>query len=913
MPSPVWMQKAGQQGAEGSNRLAGRTATRVPVLAAWKSRTSRSQLIVWLYASGFLVAAMIVVGTALMLASLRDRHLTDIKRELQNLALALAEQMDRSFNAAELVQKSLSEPLESLHLTTTADFEQRVSGHDVHLTLRDKISGLPYISALTFFSAEGKLLNSSRPWPIPNVYVTDREYYIALMRDPELTTFIGRPVLNRVLDDWSIHVARKIRGSGDILLGFVLVTMQLQYFEEAFGAIALFPGSSITLQRNDGVLVARYPPIAATVGQTFTAFLAALAHTDRATIRLVSQIDAKERIVTARRLAHYPLFITVGVEVNAALAPWRAAGLSVLAAAGALMIVIGAIIFTGGHRVAARLRGQNLQFDTALNNMTQGLVMFDAGERLVVCNNQYIDMYHLSRDIVKPGCTLRALLAHRAELDSRRRDPVLYRTELLAMMSLGKQSNLVVETADGREIAVASQPMPNGGWVVTHEDITERRKAEAKISHMAMHDALTNLPNRRRFQELVEDRLARLSRGQIFAVLCLDLDGFKRVNDTLGHIFGDKLLQQVAMRMSGCLGEGDCIARLGGDEFAILQGNIEEPNDAITLAERVFEATGGAFDLDGQQVVIGVSVGISIAPTDSTDPQHLVDNADMALFRAKADGRGTYRFFEPAIDALMLARRALEFDLRKALGNGEFELYYQPFVNLERREISGFEALIRWNHPERGLVAPLEFIPLAEQTALIVPIGEWVLREACREAAKWPKQISVAVNLSPVQFKMRNLPQLVMSALAQSGLPAQRLELEITESVLLVDNESTLEILHQLRRLGVRISMDDFGIGYSSLSYLQSFPFDKIKIDRSFVRNLASSVDSKAIVRAVAGLGSSLGMTTTGEGVETQEELDYLAAQGCTEAQGYYFGKPSPARGVHEMLSKQPAYAKAVA
>jgi diguanylate cyclase (GGDEF)-like protein len=455
--------------------------------------------------------------------------------------------------------------------------------------------------------------------------------------------------------------------------------------------------------------------------------------------------------------------------------------------------------------------------------------------------------------------------------------------------------------------------MSNGGWVITHEDITERRKAEAKISHMALHDALTNLPNRIFFHEQMKNRLAHLSRDQKFAVLYLDLDRFKTVNDTLGHHYGDKLLRQVAERMSGCLREGDSIARLGGDEFAILQGSVKQPNDAITLASRLIEIAGAPFDLDGHQVVIGVSIGIAIAPTDATDADQLLKNADMALYRAKADGRGAYRFFEAEMDALMQARRALELDLRKALVNGEFELYYQPLVNLKMEDISGFEALIRWNHPARGLVAPLEFIPMAEETALIVPIGEWVLRQACAEAMKWPDHITIAVNLSPAQFKMRNLAQMVMSALAQSGLAASRLELEITESVLLMDNESTLETLHQLRNLGVRISMDDFGTGYSSLSYLRSFPFDKIKIDRSFIHDLATNADSKAIIRAVTGLGSSLGITTTGEGVETHEELEYLKREGCTEAQGYFFSKPKPAREVLKLLSRHGVIAKAVA
>jgi diguanylate cyclase (GGDEF)-like protein len=550
--------------------------------------------------------------------------------------------------------------------------------------------------------------------------------------------------------------------------------------------------------------------------------------------------------------------------------------------------------------------------DAALNNMSQGLVMFDATWKLVVCNNRYIEMYGLSRDIVKPGCTLRELLKHRAGRGQLRHDPDQYGVELLTKLTSRKTANLVVGTTDGREISIASRPMPNGGWVITHEDITERRKAEAKISHMALHDALTNLPNRLFFHEQMENRLAHLPRDQKFAILCLDLDRFKSVNDTLGHPYGDKLLRQVAERMRGCLREGDSIARLGGDEFAILQG-LKQPDDATVLAARLIEAASAPFEFDGHQAVIGVSIGIAIAPTDAADADQLLKSADMALYRAKAEGRGTYHFFASEMDALMQARRALELDLRKALADGEFELYYQPLVNLKKQEISGFEALIRWNHPERGLVAPLEFIPLAEETGLIVPIGEWVLRQACGEAVKWPEHITIAVNLSPAQFKMRNLYQMVTSSLEQSGLAARRLELEITESVLLVNSESTLEILHQLRNLGVRISMDDFGTGYSSLSYLRSFPFDKIKIDRSFVHNLASNRDSMAIIRAVTGLSSSLGMTTTGEGVETQEELEYLKREGCTEAQGYFFSKPKPAREVLNMISKQLVSVKAAA
>jgi diguanylate cyclase (GGDEF)-like protein len=455
--------------------------------------------------------------------------------------------------------------------------------------------------------------------------------------------------------------------------------------------------------------------------------------------------------------------------------------------------------------------------------------------------------------------------------------------------------------------------MVAGGWVATHEDITERRRAEAKISHMARHDELTGLPNRRWLFEQIESRLAHLQRDQGFAVLCIDLDRFKTVNEALGRVACDKCLQEVAARLLACRSDGDAVARIGGDEFAIIIGDVTKATAVTTFAARVVETVSAPLDLDGHQVVVGASIGIALAPTDASDANQLLKSGDMALSRAKADGRGTYRFFEPKMDALMQARRMLMLDLRKALVDGELELYYQPLVNLATAEISGFEALLRWNHPARGLVSPLEFISLAEETMLIVPMGEWVIRQACREAARWPNHIRVAVNVSPVQFAKSNLAEVVTSALAWAGLPAARLELEITESVLLLDSDATLATLHQLRKMGVRISMDDFGTGYSSLSYLRSFPFDKIKIDRSFVHDAPSNEDSKAIIRAVIGLGASLAMTTTGEGVETREELDYLKREGCVEAQGYLFSEPRPAAEVYKMLARRTVLARSVA
>jgi diguanylate cyclase (GGDEF)-like protein len=414
---------------------------------------------------------------------------------------------------------------------------------------------------------------------------------------------------------------------------------------------------------------------------------------------------------------------------------------------------------------------------------------------------------------------------------------------------------------------------------------------------------LTDLPNRVLFQKSLSEALARRSRkGDSLAVHFVDLDRFKTVNDTLGHPLGDALLKIAAERLRGCVREGDTVARLGGDEFAVVQTGLDDANGATRLAARIVEAMSAPFDLQGHQVVIGASVGVSLAPTDGDEADELLKKADMALYRAKADGRGAYHFFERAMDEQLQARRALELDLRRAVQAGEFELVYQPLYHLGDERVTGCEALLRWRHPERGTVSPADFIPLAEEIGLIVPLGEWVLRHACAEAANWPDHVRLAVNLSPAQFRDRGLVGTVVSALASSGLPAQRLELEITESVLLQDSAANMTMLHDLKALGVRISMDDFGTGYSSLSYLRSFPFDKIKIDQTFVRDILHDSDALAIIRAVLDLGASMGVTTTAEGVETLEQLNALRGQGCAEIQGYFISRPAPASEIARML-----------
>jgi diguanylate cyclase (GGDEF)-like protein/PAS domain S-box-containing protein len=437
-------------------------------------------------------------------------------------------------------------------------------------------------------------------------------------------------------------------------------------------------------------------------------------------------------------------------------------------------------------------------------------------------------------------------------------------------------------------------------------DITERKRAEARIAFLAQHDGLTGLPNRNLLRQQMDDILAHTRRSaEKVAVLVLGLDNFKAVNDALGHSVGDKLLRAVAKRLRSTLREGDTLARLNSDEFAMIQSGLTRPEDAVLLARRLMEAIGEPFLLDGHSAVIGATIGIAMAPGDGDDSETLLKNADMALSRAKTDCRGTFSFFEAAMDARAQTRRKIEMELRDAIQGDRLQPYYQPLIDLSAGRITGFEALVRWPHPERGMVSPAEFIPVAEETGLINAVGGLMLRRACKDAVTWPDDVRVAVNLSPLQFRTGNLLSIVMDALKQSGLPAKRLELEITETLLLEKSSQVLATLHALRALGVRISMDDFGTGYSSLSYLRSFPFDKIKIDQSFVRDLGANREAQAIIRSIVSLGKGLGVTITAEGVETEAELSCLRAEGCHEGQGFLFSRARPNDEIVQLLRAQ--------
>ncbi len=530
---------------------------------------------------------------------------------------------------------------------------------------------------------------------------------------------------------------------------------------------------------------------------------------------------------------------------------------------------------------------------SALDHMSQGLCLYDSQQRLVLCNSQFRDMYQLTNEQVRPGTSLEQICRYRIQNGIfGEQHPEAYIQERTAPVY--ESSNRTQKLSDGRTILIRRRITHDGGWLTTHEDVTEQCLAEARITYMATHDALTGLANRTLLMQKLKDVLPRVKRGEKVALLWLDLDHFKNVNDAFGHPIGDSLLCEVSRRISAAVRDTDTAARLSGDEFAVLQVQVQEPADCAALARRLISVVSDPYLIEGNLIMVGVSIGIALTSEADCEPEQLMKSADLALYRAKSDGRGTYRYFAAEMDASMQARREMESELRAALVKEEFELYYQPIMNLKLMQPCGFEALLRWNHPKRGVVPPNDFIPIAEETGLIMPITEWVIRTACREAQSWSRPLRVAVNVSAVHFRYGDPALSIRNSLQDTGLTPSRLEVEITESLLLDNSNSVLDKLMSLKELGVRISMDDFGTGFSSLSYLVDFPFDKIKIDRSFVKGLPSEKSSLAILRSIAGLGTSLGMATTAEGVETREQLDVAIKEGCTEVQGYYFSRPQP-------------------
>jgi len=1254
---------------------------------------------------------LIVVGSAALITyNLRHRALVENEQSLSNSALIIAKQIAQTFTAVEAVQKGFYEDLSRLPTVNEETIENDLGRLDVHLKLRDKAVGVPFVDSLEIFNAHGRLINFSRHWPSPDVNVADQDFFVALKDDPGLASYLGGP-MREGSGGWVSHLARRIAGPNGEFLGVISASLNLRYLQNYFGEITSSPDSSFALFRTDGTLLARYPGDHIEIGRRFTnaISLRLVDHSDHGAGVSEGVIDGYYRMVAAYRVTGYPLVASATKTTNAILANWESTARYIAAAAAFVIAIIAAFAFLflrlfGNYQAleearnqrkrAEQLREQSLRFDVALNNMSQGLVMFDASSRLVVSNTRFIEIYDLSPDVVKPGLTLLDLLKHRKERGSFGGDPDEYYAKLLKQIAKRTLTKQNVPTPAGRIIQIVNQPMPDGGWVATHDDITEKIQAESEIkrqeeqlnaaldnisqgvcmfdtsrrlivcnkkyadiyglteeqtkpgtpietileyriasgnapedhdayirdrlnevalnrpyqtvnrlrdgrfvsvvhqpmgngggvathedvtearqreesfrllfennpapmwvldreslrflavnaaavahygytreqfmtmtvpdlrpaddrerfrgflhslahdqfnenigkhitadgseidiavysralnyngcsarlavihditktkkteaelrrtkifldaviehvpvpivvrdvegtgadvqgsrftlfnrayeeltgdsrtrligktaheifptqradmivrsdnealqtgrvvstpehrietvgngqrlvkaskiairdesgeskylltvldditeqrrieehiSYLAHNDSLTGLPNRASFLDHLNGTLDHAAKaGEQFAVMCLDLDRFKEANDVYGHLVGDGLLREAARRLQAAADDA-FIARIGGDEFMLVVSDETPETTAAELGDRLIEAFSRNFEVDGHQIQVGLSIGVAVFPTDGTHAKTLIANADAALYQAQSEVRASVRFFEEKLGSRLRERRELQTDLRKALEGDGLSLHYQPQKTIAGGKIVGLEALARWNCPKRGMVSPEIFIPIAEQSSQIITLGEWILREACREAASWQEPLRVAVNISPIQFHHGDLPNLVHTVLLETGLKAERLELEITEGVLIDDFARAVSILRKLKSLGIHIALDDFGSGYSSLSYLHAFPFEKIKIDRVFVGDLEHNHHSMAIVRAIITLGHNLNIPILAEGVETESQLKFLAQEGCDEVQGYLTGRPYPIETYAELVGrkyfKTPARAIAV-
>ena len=861
---------------------------------------------------GILLIAAIAVGTSFTIVTFRQRALANSERELQNTVLLLSRHFDRELDNLDSLERDLIQRMKLAGTGTPEAFKRALSGEDAHATLQALASGASGTARVNVFDANGQLINSSAYWPVPDINIADRDYFKPIRTNPRSPDVAIALVHSRFSGRWTTLLVRKVVAADGTLLGTISRGMSPASFEAFFESLALGDGAAISLLHRDGTMLARYPHVENMIGQNFSTapMQKLLREANHGSIRVQSPVDGEDRLASARTLSQFPLSVLATVKVSTALADWRAQTRLLVAAAGLSALVIALTLFLIVRKLSAqhqnaeqRLELEKERLDTAVNNMSQGLLLYDENARIVLFNQRYLDMYGLSPDVVKPGLHFCDLIAYRKRIGSFKGDADAFCERTLRNVAAKKATHNIIETPDGREIEIGNQPLKSGGWVATQEDITERRRAERQIAHLAHYDALTDLPNRVLFREQLERELERIKRsGGQFAMLYIDIDEFKSVNDSLGHPVGDELLKAVAGRLRHCVRDTDFVARLGGDEFAVVQTGIGGPSDAMDLVKRIYDTIREPYQCLGHHVTSDASIGIAMAPHDGTDLDQLLKSADLAMYGAKADGRRTYRFFEAEMDAKVKARRTLELDMRQAIVDGGFEIHYQPVVNLRNNEVVGCEALLRWRHPERGMISPADFIPIAEETGLICEIGDWVLATACAEAMNWPPNIRLAVNVSPVQFRSHAFSLKVASVLATTGLSASRLELEITEAVLIRDDDAALNLLQHLRNIGVRIALDDFGTGYSSLSYLRRFPFDKIKIDRCFVDGITDGDGASAIVQAVINIANAQNMTTTAEGIETEPQREMLRDLGCTEMQGFLFSRPLPVEQIRTLL-----------
>ena len=833
---------------------------------------------------------------------LRADAISGAVSETGNIASVLADQLSRSLKSIDTVLLEIKGSVEAQGIESPSAFQAAIDRRELPEMLAKYLARLPQVFSIAIADREGQVVVSTAGWTATRFNVAGRDFFWKARdrRDGQLTASI--PAVNRINDKQTIVFSRRLEDSKGDFVGIVLAGVNTKYFEDIYGAIQSVHSLLFTLLDPDGIILFRHPDGANAAGKELSNkanWLDTLSKGDGG-FRVFGQADGNIRYVSIRKVPEYPLIVDISVTEATTLAIWRqrAAAIGLGSAVFLLFSIYLLRAMTRQVRLLsnseASLAQKSRQLDAALNNMSQGVAMFDGRQRLIISNTQLAKIYRLTPEQTKPGTSVSAILEARAAVGSVPRDVPNFVTDSLDQVSKVGPVPLALRIA--RRAHRFRQPSGDGRRRVGFDSPGHHRaKAYRSRARASGAPRRSDRPCQRAlFTEKANAALARMRRhGEAFSVLMLDLDRFKTVNDSFGHPVGDALLREIARRLLNTARAVDCVARFGGDEFAVLQAPCKDQKaGVIALADRILAAVTEPYDLNGRKLILETSIGIALAPQDGDDVDALVKHADLALYRAKTEGRNRYCFFTAAMEAEARNRRELEDDMRKALMRNEFELHYQTIVNLESRQCCGAEALVRWRHPERGVVLPDQFIPIAEDSGLIVPLGEWILRQACADASKWPSRFKVAVNLSPAQFKHGDLLGILKSALDDTGLPPERLELEITETVLLQNNAENLAILREIKNLGVAIVLDDFGTGYSSMTYLQMFPFDRIKIDRTFIQNIMHHAADAAIVCAIAGLGRNLGIATVAEGVETEEQLIAVRAAGCQLAQGYLFSRP---------------------
>ncbi len=889
-----------------------------PFLAAAKRKWMSLSVLIMSCAT---VLALLVVSLAAgFLYHEKNNVLNDSGRQLQHLSVGVANHAFVEMEALDRLMKDVSGRVAKYEFSNPDHVRQAIQSPYMRKILEDLTISLPNTQALILLDTQGEVIGHSHSYlPYGRRFAENQVLSAIPLKD--LQTVIG----NSLLEDgkMAFYMMRKLYDARQNFVGTVAGSIDMQYFEQLLGMSELSANRAISMWYENGVLLARKPALIDPAQSEMQQPLVEGLRAYTSPFTFTSHQSQTAYLVGPAEIGKYNLYVSVSSPVEEILGEWRRKEWWVIVLVSLLCAGIAGMAFltlrrlqdqksltlanehlkvrAERQRAAEEIAKQHARFAAALDKMSHGLIMFNGEGKMIFANIAFYQHFGLESKHVPPGTyvkdAIRAAIVY-GNLQQESYEQLAGSGEKHEPTHhLGRQQYLR-HFKDGRCFSVNYTPH-DGGWITTYEDITEQRNTDAKIAHLAHHDGLTGLPNRLQLREQT-DALLPLVDQSAFAMLYLDLDHFKDVNDTMGHPAGDKLLCQVAQRLRDITRDTDMIARLGGDEFAILVHPIESQGHLEALSKRIVHALSSPFTIEDQQVFIGTSVGIAMAPLHGTDASTLFRNADLALYKSKSEGRGRYAFFEDAMEQRVRAKKDLENELRQALVLSQFELYYQPIIHVPTKEISGFEALLRWRHPERGMMSPAEFIPIAEENGFILKMGEWALEHACHTATTWPDGLKIAVNLSPVQFKSKHLVASVKKALQRSGLAPNRLELEITETAMMHDPDATLLILKEIKALGVRIAMDDFGTGYSSLAYLQYFPFDKVKIDKAFIQD--TKCTNRAIVKAVTGIAESLCIYTTAEGVETQEQLLRIQELGCQEAQGYYFSRPVPHAEVLTLL-----------